>query len=260
MQIISVINNKGGVGKTSSAIHIGGYFADLGYNVLLVDFDPQCNLTTRMGCENLEYDVLDFIRGNNDENLQVNKVNGIDLFTMKGNAKLDVYQDEIDYLAFGEKLNDFFSERIDYLILDCKPAMMAEERMTSNEGALLISDYVLIPVKVEIDSVNGVSKLAPAFSRARQINPKLEILGFFFTIVNTREVLTQSLRSLFYNKLLEYGLEDLLLDTSIRVNTEIKKAETLGQTIFNFNKNCTGAWDYRKLGDELLARMKKLNN
>lgn len=259
MQIISVINNKGGVAKTTSSIQIGGYFADLGYNVLLIDFDPQCNLTTRMDCENLEYDILDFIFTNKDEDLQVNKVNNINLFTMKGNAKLDVYQDQIDYFAFGEKLNDFFSETIDYIIFDCKPALMPEENMTSNEGVLLISDYVLVPVGVNNDSVNGVSKLAPAFSRAKQKNPRLEILGFFFTMVNPRELLTASIRTLLHNKLLEFGLEDLLLESSIRMNAEIKKAETLGQTIFNFNKNCIGAWDYGRLGDELLTRMKKLD-
>lgn len=255
MKVISLINNKGGVAKTTSSIQLGGYLATLGYNVVVIDFDPQMSLTLRMACDNLNYDIADFVFDHKDPSSFEAKQIGDNLFIMKGSEELESNQHLIDAIAFRNKLKNELAE-CDFVIMDCKPGLMHDSYMTSNEAALIASDYIIIPMEPNSDSLKGIEKIFTSYNRIKPQNPDLEMLGFFFTKTKPNEIVTNSIFAKFTEILETIGAERFLLESSIRENTEIRKAEMLYKSIFDYNPNSTGAWDYKALGEEVLLKIK----
>lgn len=248
MKIISIINNKGGVGKTTTTIHFGAFLASQQKKVLLIDLDGQCNLSARVGANGLNYDILNLLKKEYDS-VRMKKDINVELYTLKGNKKIDLFNFKKNSLKEALKPLD---KHFDYVIIDCPPKVLHEELLTSSEVALIASDFIIIPIQANEDAINGVQTLLDEVRRIKsKDNPNIEILGLLFTYVFEKEKLFK----FFYDKV-DSLTNGKVFKNYIKKNSEIQKAELYKQTIFSYNKNSSGATDYANFSIEALKRLK----
>lgn len=251
--IISILNNKGGVGKTTMTIHLGAYLATEGYKVLLIDFDPQCNLSYRTNATNNTYSVENLLNKDFEE-ISFSKNKDMNLFILSGSENLNIFP-----FSTGKELKDnldVLRSKYDFILIDCQPSLLYEDKLTANEIAVNASDSVLVPVLADISSMEGLRRLLRSFNRIKQsTNTHLDILGIVFSCVFEKEQLFRS----FYKEL-KAQAGGLIFNSYIRKNTSIQQAEAHQSTIFAYEPTSNGADDYRKLGCELLKKIKKQEN
>lgn len=266
MPIISIINNKGGVAKTTTTFTLGTYLAKKGNKVLLIDLDPQMNLTEKVGAaldETVSYNIIDLLNAKPGAVFFSNE-DGT-LFTVKGNDKeLDIFfnvtsDEEPEYSMkknslrkYGELLKNNF----DYILIDCQPRMLNSDLLTSNEVALMASDYVIVPAVADKDSISGFQKVINTMKRIQPENPNLKLLGMVLTIVVGRN------EKIFrhYKEKLKLQLGDLLFDTDIRRSTEMSQALNSNVSIFDYNEKNATAEDYTNFSEEVLSKISKFEN
>lgn len=244
--IISLLNHKGGVGKTTSAINIGAGLVELGKRVLLVDLDPQANLTLSLGIPRQRSTIYEAMRGETDLEPYTAK-EGLDVIT----STLDLSGAEMELINEAGRefiLRELFStviEEYDYIIIDCPPSLGL---LTLN--ALTCSDYVYIPLQTEFLALQGLVKIKQVIDKVKfRLNKKLQIGGVIATMYDKRKVLNRnvadSIRKYFGKK---------VFDTFIRDNVSLAEAPTERKDIFAYSKNSHGAKDYLALCKEILDR------
>lgn len=250
-QIISFANQKGGVGKTTTAINIAASLAAVKKRVLLIDLDPQGNAGTGMGfvrCAHKQ-NVYDVIMGKQkaSDNILTTKVVGLHI--MPSNASLagaevellDVENREFKLKNAIAEIDDFY----DYILIDCPPAL---GYLTIN--ALVASDYVVIPLQCEFFALEGVQHLTTNISAIKQKwNGKLEILGLLLTMYDKRYGLTKAVENDVRNT---FG--DVVFKTVIPRNIRITEAPSHGIPALLYDFNSTGAQSYLKVATEIIER------
>jgi len=247
MQTISIMNHKGGTGKTTSSINIGAGLAKKGFKVLLVDIDSQANLTEGLGIVDPEISVYDSIRENKalpilniSENLDL-VPSSIDLL----GAEMEIVS-KIGREQIINKLLKPVRENYDYIIIDCPPSVGL---LTVN--AMVASDTILLPLQGEYFAYKGVDRLLGIVQEVRDnLNEKLEIGGVFITQINPNRILTKTI----VEKLTE-DLKDKVFETKIRINVALAEAQLQGQSIFDYAPDSNGAKDYELLVDEILSKL-----
>lgn len=258
MKVIAMINQKGGVAKTISAINIAIGLGKRGKRVLLIDFDPQANTTTGIGIDKIElqhtiYDLLkrdDYpqYRELKLENVIIKKF-GIEI--LPTNIKMSRIETELGGFPGKENyLKDLLKKEMDYdyIIIDCPPTL---SMITHN--ALVASDEVYVPVKADYYSIEGIADLLNEIDMIkRKLNENLKIGGVFMTMVNKRT----SLYSETKEKLKKYFPNELF-ETSIRVNEDINKSVGEGKAVLDYKPKCNGSTDYLGLIDEIILREEK---
>lgn len=252
MITISIITQKGGVGKTTTSINLGGAFAKQGKKTLLIDLDGQCNLSQGLKIkEDYPYNIKMFLDGEEGFKLSQRAEN---LMILSGSERIEenlhLYKRELlkDGIALIEKMGVF-----DICIIDCPPRPLLENRVTLGELALVASDYVLCPLHPEEYGAMGVQKLIPNVFRIKQnYNPKLQFLGFFFNsvLVNTTK----------YKEYFEEALKkqkEFFFTASIRQDIIVEKAKSEGKTVFEFGENHRVCVDFFNLANEINFKIKK---
>lgn len=250
-QTIAVANQKGGTGKTTTTMNLGGALADLGKRMLLVDIDPQGSLGVGFGVDvpRLDQTIYD---------VMVHEVNLADILQpVRENIDLaaaNIYLSVSDMQLAGEirredRLKDALTPvkaRYDFVLIDCPPSLGL---LTIN--ALSASDSVLIPMSCDYYSLVGVRLLLETIDRIQtRLNPDLEILGVLPTRFDRR--------TLHANEVLEEAREKLgtqgirVFDTVIRETVRLKEAPIAGQTITEYQSKHPAAEDYRSLAQEVL--------
>ncbi len=245
-KIISLLNHKGGVGKTTSAINIGAGLVELGKKILLIDLDPQANLTLSLGIPRQKYSIYEAIRGESE----------LVPFTIRENfdvvsSTLDLSGAEMELINEAGRefiLRELFEpviEEYDYIIIDCPPSLGL---LTLN--ALTCSDYVYIPLQTEFLALQGLTKIKQIIDKVRfRLNKKLQIGGVIATMYDSRKVLNRdvvdTIRKYFGEK---------VFDTLIRDNIALAEAPAQRQDIFSYNRSSNGAKDYLALCKEVLVR------
>jgi chromosome partitioning protein len=244
--IISVSNQKGGVGKTTSVYALGAALAQAGQRVLLVDLDPQSSLTISAGFEpqDLEKSVYDaLVRG---ESPSIQKIN----------ERLHLVPSNIDLSAAEmELINEFGRERVlsdvlkphvstyDSVIIDCPPSLGL---LTIN--ALTAADGVLIPVNSEYLAMRGLQLLLNTVKRVQdRLNPKLKILGVLPTMFDSRTLHAKEIISELTER---YGDQVQIFDP-VRRSVRFAEAPIVGQSILDYAKDTEGALAYRELANGL---------
>lgn len=245
-KIISVANHKGGIGKTTSTINIGAGLATSGEKVLLVDLDPQANLTQSLGINNPEITIYDNLRGENVVYpLEVRN----NLYVIPSTLDLSAAEIELSSEPGREYiLKDILSKvssKFDYIFIDCPPSLGL---LTIN--ALTCSDFVYIPLAAEYLPLRGLAKLNQVIEKIQsRLNPNLKIGCVFLTKYDQRKILNrdvaESVKEFFGEKLLETKISD---------NIALAEAPCHGKDIFLYNKKCRGAEDYASLCSELLKK------
>lgn len=245
--IVSVSNHKGGVGKTTSAVNIGAALAQLGHKVLLIDLDPQANLSQSLGLEGKEPNTYQLLKG--ERAVPINVAERLDVMP----SSLDLSGAEVE-LA-GEAGREYILRealeavkfRYDHILIDCPPSLGL---LTLN--ALTASDEVLIPIQPHYLAAQGLAKLLEVVDKvAKRLNKRLRVGSILVTLYDGRKVLNRDVL-----EALEARFPKELLSTRIRENIALAEAPTQGLDIFRYAPKSNGAEDYLAAGRELLERMK----
>ena len=249
-KIISITNQKGGVGKTTTAINLSAALAEANQKILLVDFDPQINATTGLGVELDDNDktIIDAIHQKEQARnyIKRNIKNNLDIFP--GSIELSSIEAELlgkdDREQELKKVLDPLRDDYDYIIIDCPPAVGI---ITVN--ALVASDACIIPVQCEYFSLEGLKQVLSAVELIRSgMNPSLTIEGLLFTMFDARTRLAQDVVSM-----IRSNINDVkVFETMIPRNIRLAEAPSNGVSILEYDSSSVGADRYRKLAGEML--------
>ncbi len=249
-KVISIANQKGGVGKTTTTISVASYLAKFGHKVLLVDLDPQGNSTSglainKQALKSSIYNVL-VDKTPTAEVIVKTKIKNLDILPAK--SELAATEVEVSSAPAREKILKLALQQLQYdvIIIDCPPSLGL---LTIN--AFVASDSVIIPVQSEYYALEGLSELLDTIKRVRVgLNPKLDILGIVVTMHNRRtslgEQVLQELKKHFPSK---------IFDTIIPRNIRLAEAPSHGKPIYEYDRFSKGAQAYKKLTKEIEKRL-----
>jgi chromosome partitioning protein len=247
-RVISISNHKGGVGKTTSAINIGAGLNILKKKVLLIDLDPQANLSQSLGIIDNDKNIYGALRG--QYKLEpINILKGLDLIP----STLDLSGAEVE--LSGEPGREYILKELidplrgsyDFIIIDSPPSLGL---LTIN--SFTASDEILIPLQAQYLALQGLAKLVEVVDKIKsRLNKGLKIGGVFITQYDNRKVLNRDVV-----ETIEAHFKDEVFKTKIRDNIALAEAPSQGLDIFRYNSKTYGAEDYLALSKEIIKRSK----
>jgi len=252
MSVISITNHKGGVGKTTSTLNIGAGLSKKGKRVLLVDMDPQANLSLSLGITEPAQTIYGAIKGE----YRISPIEiypGLDILP----STLDLSGAEIELSSETGReyiLREIlapYRDQYEYILIDCPPSLGL---LTIN--ALTASDRIFIPLQAEYLSLRGLAKLMEIVDKVKKrLNGDLEIGGVFITQYDGRKTLNRNIV-----ESIEKHFPDKVFSTKLRDNVALAEAPSAGQDIFRYNPKSFGAQDYASLCEEILNNHKGKTN
>ncbi|HWN66296.1 MAG TPA: AAA family ATPase [Haliangium sp.] len=251
-RVLAIANQKGGVGKTTTAINLSASVASRGHRVLLVDFDPQGNASSGVGYtkDRVELSVYDALVG---DIAFADCIRPTDITTLfVAPATTDLVGAEIELIGTEGRervLANALAEvvdRFDYVVIDCPPSLGI---LTLN--ALVAAQGVLVPMQAEYFALEGLSALLSTIDKVRRAyNPDLEVEGILFCMYDPRTTLAGQVRG----EVAEH-LGGKIFDTSIPRNIRLSESPSHGKPVLLYDLRCPGAKSYLALAEELLQRM-----
>ncbi|MBQ8845284.1 MAG: ParA family protein [Clostridia bacterium] len=250
-KIISIANQKGGVGKTTTCVNIAAYIAMMGKKVMILDFDPQGNATSGVGIEKTKdlKTIYDLINDECTVSEAIKKTNVENLFVIPSTVDLAGAEIELVKVPQREKIikgildpikNDF-----DFIFIDCPPSLGL---ITIN--ALTASDSVLIPIQCQFFALEGLTQLMNTIRLVKfHLNPNLDIEGVVLTMKDKRSNLTNQVS----NEIIKYFNKKVYV-TTIPVNVRLAEAPSHGKPVVLYDPSSKGAESYLSLAEEILDR------
>lgn len=256
MEVMAIVNQKGGVAKTTTAINLGAWLAEIGKNILLVDIDPQANLTYGIGFNKEKRTTYKVLKGEISFKEAIYRSN-IEKENWKGS--LDIIPSSIELanaeLEFSGEIGretllkeafedaNFNPQQYDYIIIDCNPSLGL---LTVN--ALSLAQSIIIPLEPSIFALDGIEQLINVIKLIKKkINPDLDIRGVLLTRVDGRTNIGKE-----FEKELKEIFGDKVFNTIIHQNVALSNAQTEEIPINIYDKNAKGAKEYKKLAQELI--------
>lgn len=248
-KVFVFVNQKGGVGKTTSTINIGAYIALAGKKVLLIDFDSQGNMSSGVGVSKDKPTIYELLAetATAEQAIKHASVKNLDIITasidLSGAAVELIDQENREY--FLKKAIDPLRDKYDYILIDCPPSLGI---LTLN--GLAAADAVLIPMQCEYFALEGITLLLQTVKKVQKsINPQLVIGGIFFTMYDSRTRLAQDV----VMQVKSY-FKDVVFNTIIPRNVRLSEAPSRGEPICLYDPACVGAKSYEKLAEEVINR------
>ncbi len=252
-KIIGVANQKGGVGKTTTAVNLAAALGVLEKKVLLIDADPQANATSGLGVEEVKFSTYNLLEGS---------ANVMDCVQQTTSPNVDIVPSHIDLVAAEIELVDREKreymlkaaledarKEYDYIIIDCAPSLGL---ITIN--ALTAADSVIIPIQCEYFALEGLGKLLNTIKNVQVIhNKNLDIEGLLLTMYDSRLRLS--------NQVVEEvssHFPEMVFDTIINRNVRLSEAPSFGESILSYDAECKGSIQYLQLAEEVLLKNEHL--
>ena len=262
MKIISIINQKGGVGKTTTVINLASALSQHGKKTLVIDLDPQGNATTVLGLSNTDssdetiYGILngtkiisDVIKQTKFENLHIITSN-VDLSGLEVETAGDRDRAFILKAKLGAYLNNSRG-LYDYILIDCPPSLSLLTVM-----ALVASDSLLVPLQTEFFALEGLTQLMKTIERVKvNLNPKLKIQGILLTMYDRRNKLSSQVEAEARNY-----FKEKVYQTVIPRNVRLSEAPSHGVPVLVYDKNCPGSKSYYNFSAEFITQENKIGS
>ena len=254
MQIISVINQKGGVGKTTTVINLAAGLSQLKKKILVIDLDPQGNATTGLGLSNTENSsdtIYGVLNGTREINHVINKTQFDDLDMITSNVDLsglevETADDSNRAFILKSKLTAYLNTSrgsYDYILIDCPPSLSLLTVM-----ALVSSNSLLVPLQTEFFALEGLTQLMKTIERIKvSLNPKLKIRGILLTMYDKRNKLSSQVEK----EARDYFSEKVY-STVIPRNVRLSEAPSHGMPVLIYDKSCPGSKSYFNFTDEFI--------
>ncbi|MBP3232924.1 MAG: ParA family protein [Eubacterium sp.] len=250
-RIIAITNQKGGVGKTTTAINLAATLAEANQRVLLVDFDPQGNATSGFGIgrEDINNTIYRVLTGECkiDEAILMDVIENMDLIPADMNlaaVEVEFADQENKNLILKNLLKDCI-ERYDYILIDCPPSLG-----TITVNALSASNSVIIPIQCEYYALEGLNQVLNTISLVKQgLNPDLVIEGIVLTMYDSRNKLSQQVV-----ETVKQYFDGNIYETLIPRNVRLAEAPSHGLPITQYDSSSSGADSYRKLAAEVMSK------
>lgn len=246
---IVLSNQKGGVGKTTSAYVLSTALKEKGYKVLAVDMDPQGNLSFAMGADTESATIYDVLKGELKPRYAVQKSALVDIIPsniLLSGIELEFTGARREFLL--KEALESLKSSYDYILIDSPPALGV---LTVN--AFTASDYVLVPMLSDIFSLQGITQLDETICRVRNYcNPRIQILGVFLTKHNPRTNFSKEVEGAL--RMVAEDLDVPVLDTFIRDSVALREAQSLQRSVLEYAPECNAVQDYKKLIQELIQR------
>lgn len=253
-QVVAISNQKGGVGKSTTAINLSACLSERLKKVLLIDMDPQGNATSGLGIDrnNVEYTVYDVLTGDATVEETMIRTDFGRLYVVPSNVDLSgaeielMEYDEREYLL--KKAVEPIKDQFDYIFIDCPPSLSI---LTLN--ALCASDSVLIPVQCEYYALEGLTQLMKTIKLVQdRLNPDLTINGIVFTMYDGRTNLSNDVVAN-----VKENTDVRVYDTMIPRNVRLAESPSYGMPVIRYDTHSTGAQKYRELAKEFSRKRRK---
>lgn len=252
-KIIAFANQKGGVGKTTSAVNVAASLGILGYKTLLVDLDPQGNATSGVGIskKGLKYSIKDVLAGTVPAVSAIQQTEFEKLWALPCNitlagAEFDLFQEEEAPQNIMKNAFESIKSVFDYIIVDCPPSL---GMLTVN--ALTACDGVVVPMQCEFYALEGLSQLMITIGKIKtHYNNTLNVTGILITMYTNRLLLTQQVKSE-----LKHHYEGKLFSTEISRGVKLSEAPGFGKPVYYHDKSSKGAKEYMSVANELAQRI-----
>lgn len=249
-KIVALANQKGGVGKTTTAINLAASLAVLEKRVLIIDADPQANATSGLGFEMSDNNIYGILIGETEISTAIQQSSEIPtLYLVPSNINLVGAETELMSMPNTQfrmkQALDSVKNMFDFIIIDCSPSLGL-----TTLNALTAADTVLIPVQCEYFALEGLGKLLNTIKMVKNgLNPQLEIEGFLFTMYDSRLRLANQVI-----KEVKDHFSDLVFETVIRRNTRLSESPSYGKPVILYDAQSIGSVNYLNLAREFLSK------